>query len=308
MPAYKPKIPIAGFFAPPDESSMPDPLHATGLSAYGWTLAACAGTTLIATPMYGKLEAANIVMLFLLNVVMVGMRLGRGPAMLASVLGVALFDFFFVPPRFTFAIGDLQYQVVFAVMLVVGLIAGEMTARLRFQATAAAHGEARARALYEFARELSGVLLCEQVLDITRTFIRKTFNAQVVMLLPDAAGRLQAAASGANDHAHVPSLDIAVAQWAFDHAMPAGMGDGAFPGSRLFYLPLLAPMRARRTGDFSRDKPLAVPAGTEAASRHLRHAGRDCTGAGALHRGGTAGTGTHGVGAAAQFPAVSLVP
>ena len=226
---------------------MPAPLHAAGLRAYAWTLAACAATALIATPMYGRLEPANIVMLFLLNVVLVAMRLGRGPAILASVLGVALFDFFFVPPRFTFAIGDLQYLVVFAVMLVVGLIAGEMTASLRLQATAAAHGEARARALYEFARELSAVLQCEQILDITRSFIRKTFNAQAVMLLPDAAGRLQPPASGACGYEHAPpaSLDIAVAQWAFDHAMPAGMGNGAFPDSRLFYLPLLAPMRAR---------------------------------------------------------------
>ena len=219
-----------------------------GLRSYAWTLAACAATALIAAPMYGRLEAANIVMLFLLNVVLVGMRLGRGPAILASVLGVALFDFFFVPPRFTFAIGDLQYLVVFAVMLVVGLIAGEMTASLRFQATVAAHGEARARALYEFARELSGVLQCEQILDLTRAFIRKTFNAQAVMLLPDKAGRLQLPASGANGYEHVPppaSLDVAVAQWAFDHAMPAGMGNDAYPDSRLFYLPLLAPMRAR---------------------------------------------------------------
>jgi two-component system sensor histidine kinase KdpD len=227
---------------------MPVPLHAARARAYLWTLAACAATALIAMPMYGRLEAANIVMLFLLNVVLVAMRLGRGPAILASVLGVALFDFFFVPPRFTFAIGDLQYLVVFAVMLVVGLIAGEMTARLRFQATAAAHGEARARALYEFARELSGVLQCEQILDITRSFIRKTFNAQAVMLLPDAAGRLQPPASGAYGHELVPppeTLDIVVAQWAFDHAMPAGMGNGAFSESPLFYLPLLAPMRAR---------------------------------------------------------------
>lgn len=233
-------------------------LHAARTRAYLWTLAACAATALFAMPMYGRLEAANMVMLFLLNVVLVAMRLGRGPAILASVLGVALFDFFFVPPRFTFAIGDLQYLVVFAVMLVVGLIAGEMTARLRIQATAAAHGEARARALYEFARELSGVLQSGQILDITRCFIRKTFNAQAVMLLPDAAGRLQPPASGVNKHEHVPpeTLDIAVAQWAFDHAMPAGMGNGAFSESPLFYLPLLAPMRARGV------LAIALPAGS----------------------------------------------
>ena len=248
MPAYKPEIPAARLSVPPNGSARRSRMHLAGLHAYGWTLAACAATTLIAAPMYARLEAANIVMLFLLNVVLVGMRLGRGPAILASILGVALFDFFFVPPRFTFAIGDLQYLVVFAVMLVVGLIAGEMTASLRFQATVAAHGEARARALYEFARELSGVLQCEQILDITSSFVRNTFNTQAVMLLPDAAGRLQLPAPDVSGDGHAPLpafLDIGVAQWAFDHAMPAGMGSGAYPDSRLFYLPLLAPMRAR---------------------------------------------------------------
>ena len=245
MPACKPEISAAGLSGRRDRNTMPAPLHAAGVRAYLWSLAACAATALLAMPMYGRLEAANIVMLFLLNVVLVAVRLGRGPAVVASVLGVALFDFFFVPPRFTFAIGDLQYLVVFAVMLAVGLIAGEMTARLRFQAAAAAHGEAQARALYEFARELSGVLQSGQILDITRSFIRRTFDAQAVMLLPDAAGRLQPPAYGDDDEAPPAWLDIAVAQWAFDHAMPAGMGHGPFPGSRLFYLPLLAPMRAR---------------------------------------------------------------
>lgn len=248
MPAYKPEIPSVSVSDPPDDSPMPEPLQAAGVRAYVGTLAACAATALIAMPMYGRLEAANIVMLFLLNVVLVAVRLGRGPAILASVLGVALFDFFFVPPRFTFAIGDLQYLVVFAVMLVVGLIAGEMTASLRIQATVAAHGEAQARNLYEFARELSGVLQSEQVLDITRSYVRKTFNTQAVMLLPDAAGRLQPPArdaSGDGQAAPPGLLDIGVAQWAFDHARPAGMGNGAYPNSLLFYMPLLAPMRAR---------------------------------------------------------------
>lgn len=242
-----PENPAAGFSAAPDIRLWHKQAPYASLRAYGWTIAACILTSLMAAPLYGHLAAANIAMLFLLNVVLVGIRLGRRPAILASVLGVALFDFFFVPPRFTFAIGDLQYLVVFAVMLAVGLIAGEMTARLRFQATVAARGEARTKALYEFARELTGVLQSGQVLDITRTFIGDTFNMQAVMLLPDEAGRLQLPAPEAVGDGAPPSalLDIGAAQWAFDHAMPAGAGNGAYPDSRLFYLPLLAPMRAR---------------------------------------------------------------
>uniref|UniRef100_UPI002FC7625F DUF4118 domain-containing protein n=1 Tax=Hydrogenophaga sp. TaxID=1904254 RepID=UPI002FC7625F len=69
---------------------------------YGWATAVCGLTTLLLTPLLGVLELSNIVMLFLLAVVGVGLVFGRGPAVLAAFLGVGLFDFFFVPPRFTF--------------------------------------------------------------------------------------------------------------------------------------------------------------------------------------------------------------
>jgi two-component system sensor histidine kinase KdpD len=241
--------------APDTSSDMPEqadadfsPARKTGLHSYLWTVAACVFTAILATPMLGHFERANIVMLFLLNVVLVGVRLGRGPAILSAFLSVALFDFFFVPPRFTFAIGDLQYLVVFAVMLAVGLIAGQLTAGLRFQAMVASHREARARALYEFARELSGALQSDQVFEITRSFIQRTFRANAVLLLPDAEGRLHVPSISTGDRSLTPVLgvlDIGIAQWAFDRATAAGMGTDTLPGSKFFYLPLVAPMRAR---------------------------------------------------------------
>jgi two-component system sensor histidine kinase KdpD len=224
------------------------PAGGTGLGSYLWTVAACALTTIIATPMLGYFELANIVMLFLLNVVLVGVRLGRRPAILSAFLSVALFDFFFVPPRFTFAISDLQYLVVFAVMLAVGLIAGQLTAGLRFQAMVASNREERARALYEFARELSGALQSDQIFEITQSFVQKTFRANAVLLLPDAAGRLQVPSIPSGDNRLRPvlgALDIGIAQWAFDRATAAGLGTDTLPASKFFYLPLVAPMRAR---------------------------------------------------------------
>lgn len=215
---------------------------------YIWTVATCVFTTLIATPMLGYFDLANIVMLFLLNVLLIAVRFGRGPAVLSAFLSVAAFDFFFVPPRLTFAVSDLQYLVVFAVMLVVGLIAGQLTAGLRFQARIASHREGRARALYEFARELSGALQTEQIFEITRSFIQRTFRAKAALLLPDDAGRLQfpSAVQGDTSRApHLSVLDMGIAQWAFDRATSAGMGTDTLPGSSFFYMPLVAPMRTR---------------------------------------------------------------
>jgi two-component system sensor histidine kinase KdpD len=216
--------------------------------SYAWATGASLMTALIATPLLPYLDLANIVMLFLLTVVLVAVQLGRGPAVLATFVGVAAFDFFFVSPRFSFAVSDVQYLVTFAVMLAVGLITAHLTSGLRFQARIAAHRESRSRALYEFARELSSVLQTDQIFEITRTFIARTFRAKATLLLPDDAGRLRPplfAPGESQKLSGIGAIDIGIAQWAFDRASAAGIGTDTLPASPLFYLPLVAPMRTR---------------------------------------------------------------
>ncbi len=233
------------------DSGEPDNPHRKR-RAWRYIAATCASllTAGVATPLVSYLDLANIVMLFLLTVVLVAVRFGRGPSVVATIVGVASFDFFFVPPRFSFAVSDLQYIVTFGVMLVVGLITAHLTSNLRFQARIATHRESRARALYEFSRELSGTLQTEQVFEITRTFIIRTFRATAILLVPDNEGRLQAPAilEMLDDSVRIPNMstqDMSIAQWAFDHALPAGIGTDTLPGSHFFYLPLVAPMRTR---------------------------------------------------------------
>jgi two-component system sensor histidine kinase KdpD len=155
---------------------------------------------------------------------------------------------FFVSPRFSFAVSDFQYVVTFAVMLVVGLITAHLTSDLRYQARVASYRESRSRALYEFARELSSALQTEQIFEITRKSIADTFRAKATLLLPDDAGLLQPptlALGELSSNSNLGVLDIGIAQWAFDHATPAGIGTDTLPGSHFFYLPLVAPMRTR---------------------------------------------------------------
>ena len=80
----------------------------------------CALTALVAWPLAKRLDLANIVMLFLLTVVVVAVQFGRRPAIVAAFLSVALFDFLFVPPQFSFAVNDVQYLVTFAVRCIFG--------------------------------------------------------------------------------------------------------------------------------------------------------------------------------------------
>ncbi len=103
---------------------------------YAGAVLTCLLTAVIARLVVPWVDPANIVMLFLLAVFLVAWLLGRGPALLAAFLAVALFDFFFVLPHFSFAVADVQYLITFAVMLAVALITGQLAAvareRLRY--------------------------------------------------------------------------------------------------------------------------------------------------------------------------------
>ncbi len=211
------------------------------LLGYVWAAAACVLPTLVGTLLLPYFDPANIVMLFLLTVVVIAVMFGRGPAVLATLLGVVSFDFFFVPPRLSFAVSDVQYVLTFAVMLAVGLIISQLTAGLRYQARVASFREERSRALYEFARDLSSPLRAEDVVATTADFIGRTFRAKVALLLPDPTDRLVYAPHTS------PALpiDLGTAQWAFDRAQPAGAGTDTLPGNAFLYLPLRAPMRTR---------------------------------------------------------------
>ena len=206
---------------------------------YAWTVAASVAVTLLATPLVDVFDLANIVMLFLLGTVLVALRLGRGPAALAAVLNVAAFDFFFVAPRLSFAVSDVQYLVTFAVMLVVGLLTGQLTAGLRFQVRISASRERRAQSLFELTRDLSAALLHSQVAELGEAAVQRNFGGQALVLTTDAKDQLvmpRQAPLG---------FDASVADWAFRNAQPAGLATATLSAQLWHYVPLKAPMRLR---------------------------------------------------------------
>jgi two-component system sensor histidine kinase KdpD len=227
----------------PARSGRDDDARRAAFDPKGYLVAAavCALLTTATTPLEAVLDLPNIVMLFLLAVLGIALRYGRGPAALASVLNVAAFDFFFVPPRLSFSVADLQYVLTFGVMLAVGLIVGQLTAGLRYQARVSAHRERRSHALFEVARDLSSVLAAEQVVEAAAAALSREFRATAHVFVLDKDDRLTSLEP-------VPAeagLDVGTARWAFDHRKPAGLGTDTLPGSAWLYLPLNAPMRTR---------------------------------------------------------------
>src|SRR5207248_2376011 len=158
---------------------------------YAAALATALASTALAWLMFPRFELSNIIMVYLLGVVVVSMRFGRVASALASVLSVAAFDFFFVPPYFTFAVTDSQYLVTFMVMLVVALVISDLTLRARDQAEAARTQERRSAALFSLARELAAAPDIPTLLEAALRHLLEIFGGRIVILLPDATGRLE---------------------------------------------------------------------------------------------------------------------
>jgi len=207
------------------------------LRGYAVALGVTALATGISALIHPRFEEANLVMLFLLGVVGVASRYGRGPAILASVLSVAAFDFFFVNPYLTFAVSDTEYLVTFVVMLITALVISTLTVRLRRQAEAAREREERTAALYAMSRDLAAARDDDEILQAAARHIQTVFLSQVLLLLPDEAGRLAERASESVTF-HFDTREQAVAQWVYGHGRMAGKTTGTLPAAKGLYLPL----------------------------------------------------------------------
>jgi two-component system sensor histidine kinase KdpD len=206
---------------------------------YAAAAAICAVATALAWLLFGRFEATNLVMVYLVGVLVVAYRYGRGPAIAASVLSVALFDFLFVAPYYSFAISDTQYLLTFAVMLLVGLTISNLTASIRLQARVAQHRQARTEALYTMTRELSRAGGLDEVVMIAVQHVARVFEAQAVVLIPNAGGSITYPhASGIYGSYH--GADLGIARWVYANRVSAGLGTHTLPGAEAVYLPLNA--------------------------------------------------------------------
>ncbi|EIC84491.1 two-component system sensor histidine kinase KdpD [Serratia sp. M24T3] len=203
----------------------------------------CALITFISQFLVPFFDPANLIMVYLLGVVIVALFYGRWPSVFAAVINVASFDLFLVQPRGSFAVTDAQYLLTFAVMLTVGVLIGNLTAGVRYQARIARHREKRAQHLYEMSKGLSQAMTPEAIAQTSRHFISTTLKAKTAVLLP----RPDAVEEGTLDleQSEVASgqaiaVDQAIARWSFDKQSPAGAGTDTLPGVPYQLLPLVA--------------------------------------------------------------------
>ncbi len=227
--------------APPPVSPRVPPEHYLAATAI-------VGVTLgIAMLLRELFQLPDLEMLFLLAVMAVAGLFGQRPAVLAAALGVACYDFFFVPPFHTFSVEDRRYLLTFGMMFAVGLVMSELATRLRRQERLASGREERTAALYALTRELASAEQPQDIAASAARHVANSFRARVVVLAPALDGVLTPLAAAGSDAA-LEASDLAVAKWTFEHGQLAGLGTDTLPGSKAVAMPLqageLAPRRA----------------------------------------------------------------
>ncbi len=196
--------------------------------------------TLALYPLRDALGYQSISMFLLLTLVLLPLKLDAGPVLLAAAVSAVAWDFFFIPPQFTFAIGQLQDVLMFCLYFGVAAVTGVLTARIRSREKILRTRERHASAMYDMTRELAGARSQDDVVSVAVRMIRKYFEADVAVLLSQADGDISTAAHPAGTFP-VDGKEFAVAAWTYWNERKAGRYTDTLPSAGGTYYPLSGP-------------------------------------------------------------------
>ncbi len=182
------------------------------------------------------LPLANISVGFLIAVMLIAMKLGRGPAIFASVASFLSFNFFFTEPRGSFTVSDTQNVLTIVFFLIAAVIVSNLASRVSQQVDAAKTRARRTDILYEFSRKIAAAASRDDVLWAVVHHVAATIRGKSLVLLP-GKDRLEIAA-GYPPEDEISDRDAAAAEWAWANASPAGRGSATLPTADWLFLPL----------------------------------------------------------------------
>lgn len=175
-------------------------------------------------------------LVYLLAIIILSLRVGRGPVLAAGVLSAMTWNFLFIPPRFTLAINKVEDATLFGTYFVVALVTGHLTSRIRAQAHNEQMREERATALFELTRALSAARTLDEAAFAALRQADDLFGARTALLLADGNGVVTPHFAGSFA---LDDKERSVAEWVYQNNRPAGRFTDTLPGSPAFYLPLV---------------------------------------------------------------------
>jgi two-component system sensor histidine kinase KdpD len=205
--------------------------YATSFLSIGVTLIIC----LILKPF---IEAINIPMIFIIPVVLTSLLYGRKAGILASLLAVASFDFFFVPPFYSFSVGDVRFIPTFFVLFIVGIITSLLADTVKKQVEYTRQRETFISALYDFSKDLLNSQDLDDILERSTRYISESFNYDVVILLPDDKNNLYLASRFGKNQDY-DDHEMGVSNWVYEHEKAAGFGTDTLSSSKWYQIPLM---------------------------------------------------------------------
>jgi two-component system sensor histidine kinase KdpD len=173
---------------------------------------------------------------FLTAVVAVAVRYGLWPSLLASVAASLCYNFFFLPPIYTFTITDPTNVAAFFFFMLIAILVSNVAARVRTQADSAIGRVRTTESLYAFSRKLAGTATLDDVLWATAYQIALMLRVRVVLLLPEDG--LLTVKAGYPPEDQLDKADLAAANWAWDNDRSAGRGSDTLPGAKRLFLPM----------------------------------------------------------------------
>lgn len=193
------------------------------------------GCTLVGLPVKEWLDPENVVMIYLAGVVFAAATSERSAAMLASILSVILYKFFFTQPYYSLSTYHPRDIVTISVLLLTALVISSLTSQLRIQNLLARKREKFTAELYALSHKLVQATGKAKIAKVVSQHIGDAFESAVTVWTPDHFGHLQL-----SSHPSIkPDLkEQSAAQWAFGHNEQAGLGTNTMPSARGCYLPL----------------------------------------------------------------------
>ena len=195
----------------------------------------------------------NVDLVFMTAIVVVAVRYGLLPSLFASVVASLCYNFFFLPPIYTFTIADPKNIAALLIFIIMAVLVSNVAARVRTQAMAAIDRARTTEALYAFSRKLAGVGTLDDVLWATAYQAALMLKVRVVLLLPENGSI--AVKAGYPPEDTLDDADIAAARWAWEHDRSAGRGSDTLPGAKRLFLPLRTGRGAIGIVGIDSDKP-----------------------------------------------------
>jgi len=203
--------------------------------AYGASVAMVAAALLVGL-LFQRFGITNVALVFLAAVLASAVTYGLWPSLFACLVAMLAYNFFFLPPRYTFTIADPDNVVALFFFTTVAIIASYLSARVRAQAISARERAATTENLYLFSRKLAGVFTLDDLLWAAAFQFAQMLKVRIVILLPE--GSSIAVRAGYPPEDTLVEADLAAAKWVWEHATPAGRGADTLPGAKRLFLPM----------------------------------------------------------------------